>query len=57
MAGTGGAGDAVEAPSTASLGNDPVAGAGKAGISNVKAEPPCADPIEALRRLTFCNTN
>ena len=45
------------AGSITTLGNAPVAGAGSAGISSTKVPPPCAEPIEALRKLTFCNTN
>lgn len=57
IAGTGCGGVAGVTPSIASFGNAPVAGAGRAGISSTKVEPPCAEPIEALRKLTFCNTN
>jgi len=50
-------GDTAEPDSKPSLGKVPVAGVGSAGISSTKVAPPWADPIEALRKLTFCNTN
>ena len=51
---TGGGVPAVGAEPTG--GSDPVAGAGSGGISSLTEAAPCAGPMDAVRRLTACNT-
>ena len=50
-----GGGDML-ADGTTAEGNVPVAGAGSGGISSLTDAAPSGGPIEAVRRLTACNT-